>query len=127
MPGLVRFLCAHLTFAMNSLKLTRSLERVVRLLAQRDFAQLIALDREKQLTAEDVAEALDGYYGGAVTFPEPGVATYDFYPVDGTGCVAVDYDLLLDGKHSWLTLQCQFCDDETEEFYPFSLEGIHAL
>ena len=117
----------HLAFTMNNLKLTRSLERIIRLLAQRDFVQLIALDREKQLTAEDLAEALDGYYGGTVTFPEQGIADYDFYPVDGTACVAVDYDLLLDGKESWLTLQCHFFDDETEEFYPFTLEDIHAL
>ncbi|WP_188563832.1 DUF7668 domain-containing protein [Hymenobacter frigidus] len=103
------------------------MERIVRLLAQRDFVQLTALDREKQLTAEDMAEALDGYYGGAVTFPEPGIATYDFYPVDGTERVAVDYDLLIDDKESWLTLQCQFFDDETDEFYPFTLESIHAL
>jgi hypothetical protein len=112
---------------MNSLKLTRSLERIVRLLAQRDFAQLTMLDRKKQLTAENIAEALNSYYGGTVTFPELGITAYDFYPVDGTECVAVDYDLLIDNKESWLTLQCQFFDDETDDFYPFTLESIHAL
>ncbi|RFP63566.1 hypothetical protein D0N36_18755 [Hymenobacter lapidiphilus] len=60
-------------------------------------------------------------------FPEQGIADYDIYPVDGTGYVAVDYDLLLDGKESWLTLQCRFFDDETEEFYSFTLEVIHPL
>lgn len=111
---------------MKTKKIAKTLELIVGLLSQRQFEKLYALDKEKHLPAEDMPEFIDDY-GGVITMPGNNQWDYDFYPIEGSNEVFIDYDLFVDNKLSDLTLQCKLTEENEGEYYPFSVHSIHIL
>ena len=111
---------------MNTKKIANTLKLIVQLLSQRQFETLYALDEEKKLPAEDMPEFIDDY-GGVITMPKNDQWDYDFYGIEGTEEVFIDYELFVDDKPSDLTLQCKLVERGHEEHYPFSIQSIHIL
>jgi hypothetical protein len=111
---------------MNTRRIAETLELIVKLLTQRRFRELYELDVAKELTAEDLATCLD-QYGGQVSLPPDSQWYYDFYPITGTDKLAIDYDLIIDGQLSDLTLQCVLFDEGVKGAYPFTINSMHVL
>ena len=112
---------------MNTNNIAKTLELIIQLLSRQQYDELFALDVEKHLPAEDMPEFIKEY-GGVITIPEDGRYDYDFYPVEGTDSVCIDYNIVIDGVRSHLTLQCKLTDKlDGSDTYDFSIESIRVL
>jgi hypothetical protein len=105
-----------------------TVKAILATLVKRDYDRLYELDREKQLSAELIENAIKEY-GGHITMPPHPFPLINIYrQPEHPNALFTDVQLWIDGQESDLTMQCTLFKDEIcDEQYAFAVTDILVM
>ena len=112
---------------MNKI-VTNTIRWILELLVNKDYVYLYVLDREKQLSAQLIENAITEY-GGNVTMPPLPFPLIDIYrQPEQPNTLFTDIRLWIDNEESDLTLQCTLFNNEAYNGqYAFAITDILVM